>query len=675
MGLHIGLDKYIRLLGRRVTKASPNWKFYWPNTADFNFNFYRLLAEAEDTGIGSNTKPNLRIAIIGAGVAGLTAARELFRSGYTQIDIFEGSDRIGGRTYSIPAPGQSTTFEMGAMRMPFFDQPGSQNSVLDYYRQQFNIAVQPFPDPGSQVANTGIYLNTGLGPAPKPDSKPELLIWDKKEDEPPTKELQAVYKKWSDFAGLLTGVCREKYESPEWPDFWQYIVSHYWTMNFRELAYLEAIGQYDPAKPGYFGGLGMNEKEVNLFYTIGAGDGSWGAFFDISCLYPIRTLLFGYGTNHQLIQGRFSHGEFLAGSCHQETELSDSLSQSLASPNYLGVQTFAECLFFEPVKSNHKQIDGLSLYEAMKRTTTGNNLGYAVNVYLKTSVKCLTWISEQKQVQLTAHPTATDQLHLENYDAVILSPTTWATQMSMRFENFQQVEGDPLRPLQIPFNVTHSGKSAHFISSCKVFYPLKQRYWEVSHIPQIIATDTFLQGVYGYAADIEGSQRQDPGVVLVSYTWEDDANKFLAETDHQAFAKKCLEELDALLVRSQNIGIPISPYVDQTQPAIIQWSKRPNYRGCAYLYRETTWNENYALLRYNQEYSQHSHLYLAGEAFSVEGGWTEPALRGSLDATIHLIHNTGGEFLNSFKFDDYPQYSNWNPPQPHTASNEHCKHC
>jgi len=40
-----------------------------------------------------------RIAIIGAGLAGLTAARELRKAGH-EADVFEGSTRIGGRCYS-----------------------------------------------------------------------------------------------------------------------------------------------------------------------------------------------------------------------------------------------------------------------------------------------------------------------------------------------------------------------------------------------------------------------------------------------------------------------------------------------------------------------------------------------------------------------------------------------
>jgi tryptophan 2-monooxygenase len=227
--------------------------------------------------------------------------------------------------------------------------------------------------------------------------------------------------------------------------------------------------------------------------------------------------------------------------------------------------------------------------------------------------------------------------------------------MSIDFEGFDY-------QTQLPFDVTYSIKVSHWITSCKVFYPLKERYWENnSNIPPVISTDSYLQGVYGYAVETN-SQKDDPGVLLVSYTWEDDANKLIAELNNdEAFAKKCLDELDKILCQCENIKTPISPYVDTSKPAVIQWAKMPSYRGCAKLYREMTWNENYTLLKYNQKFSATSNLYFAGEAFSVEGGWTEPAFRGALDAVIHVIKNTGGTFLNNFQYSDYPQYDDWNP--------------
>ena len=44
---------------------------------------------------------NLACVIIGAGVAGLTAACELIDKGITNIVVLEGQDRIGGRIHTV----------------------------------------------------------------------------------------------------------------------------------------------------------------------------------------------------------------------------------------------------------------------------------------------------------------------------------------------------------------------------------------------------------------------------------------------------------------------------------------------------------------------------------------------------------------------------------------------
>lgn len=53
----------------------------------------------------------MNIAIVGAGLAGLTAAFELRDSGHT-VDVYEGSDRIGGKLYTVAFDGGPT--DMGA---------------------------------------------------------------------------------------------------------------------------------------------------------------------------------------------------------------------------------------------------------------------------------------------------------------------------------------------------------------------------------------------------------------------------------------------------------------------------------------------------------------------------------------------------------------------------------
>jgi len=80
-----------------------------------------------------------------------------------------------------------------------------------------------------------------------------------------------------------------------------------------------------------------------------------------------------------------------------------------------------------------------------------------------------------------------------------------------------------------------------------VFYLLKERYWETTKIPQIIVTDIILQGVYGLA--VEAKDNANPGVILISYTWEDDATKLVADEDAK-LASLCLTRLDSLLGRT-----------------------------------------------------------------------------------------------------------------------------
>ena len=42
-----------------------------------------------------------RIAIIGAGISGLSAAQKLYQNGFNDIKIFEALDRIGGRIHTL----------------------------------------------------------------------------------------------------------------------------------------------------------------------------------------------------------------------------------------------------------------------------------------------------------------------------------------------------------------------------------------------------------------------------------------------------------------------------------------------------------------------------------------------------------------------------------------------
>lgn len=62
-----------------------------------------------------------RICIVGAGACGLYLAMMLKYLGYGNVDILEASDRVGGRCFTYPKPGDTEThsyYDVGAMRIP-----------------------------------------------------------------------------------------------------------------------------------------------------------------------------------------------------------------------------------------------------------------------------------------------------------------------------------------------------------------------------------------------------------------------------------------------------------------------------------------------------------------------------------------------------------------------------
>jgi tryptophan 2-monooxygenase len=81
-----------------------------------------------------------------------------------------------------------------------------------------------------------------------------------------------------------------------------------------------------------------------------------------------------------------------------------------------------------------------------------------------------------------------------------------------------------------------------------------------------------------------------------------------------------------------------------------------NALGCAKLYRAGTYYDAVSLMKYNRDLSASSGLYLAGESFSVDAGWTEPCLRTALDVVINLCNRTSASFNGGFTLNHYPRY-------------------
>ncbi len=320
------------------------WAARFPNPPDLCFDYRRLVEQPG--GVASAAQPEHRICIVGAGVTGLTAARELLRCGFTRITLIEQSQRVGGRHLTVVNKGgnhkqPSTPFEMGAMRIPLFSRTGEPpkdgRSLMAYYAKLFELRLSEFPNPGTPWVNaTGIYLRNGQLEG---EEKPELLIWRNPEGNtpPPTATLQKVYEKWYRFAGQFAERIAVVYGTQCWASIWQSVVERYHLMSFRDLVHLPVLTAWDPANPGDFGGLGMSREESAIFYSIGIGDGSWGAFYDVCCLYPLRTAILGFSSHLQLVHGRVDkEGVPYAAPYLEASTVPDSRGLMFNGPAYIG---------------------------------------------------------------------------------------------------------------------------------------------------------------------------------------------------------------------------------------------------------------------------------------------------------------------------------------------------
>ncbi|WP_095051209.1 FAD-dependent oxidoreductase [Pseudomonas sp. Irchel s3b2] len=632
----------IREAVRTKRSAKNKWATRFPNPPDLCFD-YRALVEQEN-GIAKATDPQHKICIIGAGVTGLTAARELYRCGFTQITLIEQSRRIGGRHLTIPgsphSPMSHTPFEMGAMRMPFFnraDEPPTEGrSLMAYYAKAFDLAFSDFANPGSQwVTSTGIYLREGsMGGGPTP----QMLIWKNEDGQtpPPGEELQKVYAKWRAFADRMTRHVAEVYASPEWEAMWAAIVEKYESVSFRDLVSMPAMQAWDERSPGDFGGMGMSAQESAIFYAIGIGDGSWGAFYDVCSLYPLRTAIFGFSSQLQLIQGRVdSMGDPLDSPYLHSEAVFDSMGLSFDRPRYIGLAALDECLLF--MKTDET---GKSFYDHCQERDNG--------LLTDSSVTRLEKLTNQKtRVYYNwkhSHPEQIQE-RFDDFDSVIMTLPSWLIETRIKLENFT--------PQMLPFETINAYKTAHWETSCKVFAPLKKSFLSKnSKIPQAIVTDSFIHDVYTYRYNDSYSY----DCILLSYTWEDDATKLASFTDKE-LVNTCAKELDRILMNSANIQEKISPYIGLDQAVVQRWMTDKNALGCAKLYRPGTYYDAVGLMKYNRDFAHVSGLYFSGESFSVDAGWTEPCFRGAVDAVIHICNKTDAAFNGGFSMSDYPHYN------------------
>lgn len=265
---------------RQVSKneqTDPNAYPGWP-PLDTLYDYTRILNPGVPIGKIPDV-PSLPVAIVGAGPAGLVSAYELLRMGIKPV-IFEASDRLGGRNYTLPFPGSTSTAiaEMGAMRVP----PSAK--VFQYYAKLMNLKQGVFPDPG-KVPTTLYYENQAFqwnfGSCNYPTANAPT----------PPGQFEKIENDWSNFIGMFVSALDNAWSKGvvEVQKLWQSYIDQY-----AQLSFYQALVQGIP---------GWGPSEFAAFGALGIGSGGFGPLYEINFLELLRIVLNQWETGQQLILG------------------------------------------------------------------------------------------------------------------------------------------------------------------------------------------------------------------------------------------------------------------------------------------------------------------------------------------------------------------------------------
>ncbi|GAA1933075.1 flavin monoamine oxidase family protein [Streptantibioticus ferralitis] len=514
---------------------------------DFPFSYDSWLRHPAGLGTLPPSAAGIEVAVVGGGMAGITAAYELMRLGLRPV-VYE-AEQLGGRMRSAPFPDNpELVAEMGAMRFPL-----SARSLF-HYIDLLGLRTYPFPNPlAPSTPSTLIDLGGRRHRARSTDELPGIYqevadAWDK------------ALQERAELSTIRDAMQRRDVETLK--AVWNRLVTEFDDQSFYGFL---------ATSPSF-----QSFRHREIFGQVGFGTGGWDTDFPNSFLEILR-VVFTEADDNQV---------GIAGGCQQV-------------PRGLWLHTPADLAHWPAGTSLAALHNGSARPAATRigRTADGFSVTDADNT-------------------------------VREYPAVVFSPHVWTL--------LHRID---CAPELLPTAHWTAVERTHYMGSSKLFVLVDRPFWrdadpDTGHdVMGMTLTDRMPRGVYLFE---DGPDR--PGVMCLSYTWNDDSLKFATLSAH--------ERLDALLtslaaiypnvdIRSHIVGDPIT----------ITWETEPHFMGAfksnlpgQYRYQRRLFTQ------FMQESMdpEHRGFFLCGDDVSWTAGFAEGAVTTALNAVWGVVNHLGG---------------------------------